>query len=89
MPSRWEARGGLETPAVIYSLAASSEEEAPRGVEFLLDLHRLNVATGRARCGVVVGGSPSILEVEGRSPRTIRLLNGLCRYSELAVVSGS
>ena len=34
---------------MIYSMAASSADDAPRGMEFLYSLHRLNVATSRAR----------------------------------------
>ena len=36
---------GQEAPAVIYSMATSSAGEAPRGLDFLYDPHRLNVAT--------------------------------------------
>ena len=36
---------GQEAPIVIYSMATSTADEAPRGMEFLYSLHRLNVAT--------------------------------------------
>ena len=36
---------GQEAPVVIYSLTTSSPEDAPRGMEFLYSLNRLNVAT--------------------------------------------
>ena len=39
---------GQEAPIAIYSMATSSGEEAPRGMEFLYSLNRLNVATSRA-----------------------------------------
>ena len=39
---------GQEAPIVIYSMATSTADEAPRGMEFLYSLHRLNVATSRA-----------------------------------------
>jgi AAA domain len=32
---------GQEAPAVIYSMATSSADEAPRGLDFLYDPHRL------------------------------------------------
>ena len=41
---------GQEAPVVIYSMATSRPEDAPRGMEFLYSLNRLNVATSRARC---------------------------------------
>ena len=39
---------GRQAPITIYSMAASSAEDAPRGMDFLYDLHRLNVAVSRA-----------------------------------------
>ena len=45
---------GQEAPVVIYSMATSSPEDAPRGMEFLYSLNRLNVATSRARCVCVL-----------------------------------
>ncbi len=41
---------GQEAPVVIYSMATSRPEDAPRGMEFLYSLNRLNVATSRAKC---------------------------------------
>ena len=40
---------GQEAPVVIYSMATSSPDEAPRGMEFLFSVNRLNVATSPAR----------------------------------------
>jgi hypothetical protein len=40
---------GQEAPVVIYSMATSTPEDAPRGMEFLYSLNRLNVATSAAR----------------------------------------
>ena len=40
---------GQEAPVVIYSMATSSADDVPRSMEFLYDLHRLNVAVSRAR----------------------------------------
>jgi uncharacterized protein len=77
---------GQEAPVVIYSLTTSSPEEAPRGMEFLYSLNRLNVATSRAKAIVIVVGSPRLLEPECRSPRQMQLANALCRYFEMAVV---
>ena len=75
---------GQEAPVVICSFASSSVEDAPRGLTFLLDPHRLNVATSRARCTVIVVGSPRLLEVECHEPDAMRRANGLCRLVELA-----
>ncbi len=75
---------GQEAPIVIYSMTTSSPEEAPRGMEFLYSLNRLNVATSRARAMVIVVGSPLLLQPECRTPRQMQLANALCRYVELA-----
>ncbi len=75
---------GQEAPVVIYSLTTSSPEDAPRGMEFLYSLNRLNVATSRAQGMVIIVGSPLLLEPECRSPRQMQLANALCRYVELA-----
>ena len=78
---------GQEAPVVIYSLTTSSPEDAPRGMEFLYSLNRLNVATSRAQAMVIVVGSPRLLEPECRSPRQMQLANALCRYVELSQVA--
>ena len=78
---------GQQAPVVIYSLTTSSPEDAPRGMEFLYSLNRLNVATSRAQAMVIVVGSPRLLEPECRSPRQMPLANALCRYLELARVA--
>ena len=39
---------GQEAVIAIYSTATSSHTDAPRGMEFLYSLNRLNVATSRA-----------------------------------------
>jgi superfamily I DNA and/or RNA helicase len=75
---------GQQAPIVIYSMATSSPEDAPRGMEFLYSLNRLNVATSRAQAMVIVVANPRLLEPECRSPSQMRLANALCRYAELA-----
>ena len=75
---------GQEAAVVIYSLTTSSPEDAPRGMEFLYSLNRLNVATSRAMSNVIVVGNPRLFEPECHSPRQIQLANAFCRYLELA-----
>ncbi len=75
---------GQEAPIVIYSLGSSSVEEAPRGMAFLLNPNRLNVATSRARCQVILVASPRLFEAQCRTPDMMRWANGLCRFRELA-----
>ena len=75
---------GQEAPVSIYSMVTSSGAEAPRGMEFLYSLNRLNVATSRAQCLAVVVASPELLSVRCRTPRQMRLANALARFVEVA-----
>lgn len=75
---------GQEAPVVIFSTATSSPDLAPRGMEFLYDASRLNVATSRARGACVLVGSPRLFEPECRTPRQMKLANAFCRYREVA-----
>ena len=75
---------GQEAPVVIYSMATSIPEDAPRGMEFLYSLNRLNVATSRARCACILVACPRLFEPECKSPRQMQLANAICRYVELA-----
>lgn len=79
-----DAFQGQQAPVVIYSMASSSAEDAPRGVPFLFDTHRLNVAVSRARALAVVVGNPQLLEAPVRDPHQLRLVNALCRLVDLA-----
>ena len=73
---------GREAPVAIYSMATSSADEAPRGMEFLYDPHRLNVATSRARALAIVVASPDLIRVSCRTPHQMTLANALCRAWE-------
>jgi uncharacterized protein len=75
---------GQEAPVVIYSMATSSPEEAPHGMEFLFSRHRLNVATSRARCVCILVGTPQLFEPECRTPEQMRMANAFCAYLERA-----
>jgi uncharacterized protein len=73
---------GREAPVVIYSMATSSADEAPRGLDFLYDVHRLNVATSRARAIAIIVASPDLIRVSCRTPHQMALVNALCRAWE-------
>ena len=75
---------GQEAPIAIYSTATSSRADAPRGMEFLYSLNRLNVATSRAKCICIVVCSPDLFEADCRTPRQMQLANAFCRFIELA-----
>jgi superfamily I DNA and/or RNA helicase len=73
---------GREAPVVIYSMATSSADDAPRGLDFLYDRHRLNVATSRARAMAVIVASPDLIRVSCQTPHQMTLANALCRAWE-------
>ena len=75
---------GRQAPVAIYAMGTSRPEDAPRGMEFLYSLNRLNVATSRAKCAAIIVASPRLFEPECKSPRQMQLANGLCRFRELA-----
>jgi superfamily I DNA and/or RNA helicase len=76
---------GQEAPVVFYSMTTSTPEDAPRGMEFLYSLNRLNVAVSRARCVAVLVASLALFQVECKNPRQIMLANAFCRYLEIAL----
>ena len=61
---------------MLYSMATSTADEAPRGMEFLYNLHRLNVATAgsphpeiaepRSRCRFLELAAPADLPKPSR-----------------------
>jgi superfamily I DNA and/or RNA helicase len=79
---------GGEAAVVIYSMATSSADEAPRGMEFLYDRHRLNVATSRARAMAIIVASPDLIRVSCRTPHQMVLANALCLAWEAGRLPG-
>jgi predicted RecB family nuclease len=75
---------GQEAPVAIYSLAASSAADAPRGMQFLYSPNRFNVATSRGRCMAILVASPDIFAPECTTPDQMRLANAFCRFLEMA-----
>jgi superfamily I DNA and/or RNA helicase len=75
---------GQQAAVVIYSMTTSAPEDAPRGMEFLYNANRFNVATSRARCACIIVGNPRLFSPDCRSPKEMELANVLCRYAELS-----
>lgn len=77
---------GQEAPIVIYSVATSSPEDAPRGMEFLYSPNRLNVAVSRAECLFIMVASTRIFEPNCKTPVQMKLANSFCKFNEKVVV---
>jgi uncharacterized protein len=60
---------GQEAVVSIVSLAASSADDVPRGLEFLLLKNRLNVAISRAKWAAYLVYSPALLDGLPAAPR--------------------
>ncbi|MDE0119000.1 MAG: TM0106 family RecB-like putative nuclease [Bdellovibrionales bacterium] len=79
---------GQEAPVCILSLAASTIQDAPRGISFLLNKNRLNVALSRARCLSIIVGSKNLTDKNVSSIPNMELMNLWCRIvSRHSVVS--
>lgn len=75
---------GQEAAAVLISMASSSADEAPRGIDFLFSRNRLNVALSRARCLSVIFCSPALLDLVCADLERMRLVNTVCWAKEFA-----
>ena len=75
---------GQEAPVIIYSVATSSPEDAPRGMDFLYSPNRFNVAVSRARGIFIMISNDSIFEPDCKSPKQIKLANPFCRFIEMS-----
>ncbi len=75
---------GQEAPVVIYSMTASSVEDAPKGMSFLFNPNRLNVATSRAKSVCILVASQKLLEPECKTIDQMRWANALCAFKEMS-----
>ncbi|MEH3143721.1 MAG: DEAD/DEAH box helicase, partial [Mycobacterium kyogaense] len=65
---------GQQAPVVFVSMTASSIDEVPRGIAFLLNRNRLNVAVSRAKYLAVIVRSPQLTEyLPGTPDRLVEL----------------
>jgi superfamily I DNA and/or RNA helicase len=77
---------GQEAAVTVLSFGTSFGETGGRGLTFLLDQNRLNVAVSRAKCLVIVVGDPRIAHSEASSIEEMARINLYCRlvgYSTL------
>lgn len=73
---------GQQAPIVIFSMTSSDGTASPRGIEFLFDKHRLNVAISRAQVLAVVVGSPALERTRCSNLEQMRAVNVYCRAVE-------
>jgi predicted RecB family nuclease len=72
---------GREAAVVFFSMTSSSGDDVPRGLEFLFNRNRFNVAVSRAKCLSVLVCSPRLLESRCHTVDQLRLVNAVCRFA--------
>lgn len=71
---------GQEAPVVFFSMCSSDANETPRGMGFLFDKHRLNVAISRAQTLAVIVGHPSLSSPKINSLDQMKEVNIFARF---------
>lgn len=70
---------GQEAPVVFLSMCASNANDSPRGMNFLFDKNRINVAISRAQCMAIVVYSPALLDVSPTTIEQLAMMNIMCQ----------
>ena len=71
---------GQEAPIVFFSMCASDASESPRGMDFLFDKNRLNVAISRAQALAIVVANPKLANSPANQVKQQRLVNVFCQF---------
>jgi uncharacterized protein len=75
---------GGQAPVVFISMTASSVDEVPRGISFLLNRNRLNVAVSRAQYAAVIVRSESLTEYLPGTPAGLTELGAFLALTSAA-----
>ncbi len=73
---------GQQAPVCILSLCSSFGEYGSRGLAFILDRNRVNVAVSRAQCLAVVVADPRIAGAAAGSISEMTLINLFCKLAD-------
>lgn len=74
---------GQQAPVCILSLCSSYGEYGGRGLAFILDRNRVNVAISRAQCLAVVIADPRIASTTVGTLKEMKLVNLFCKLTSL------
>jgi uncharacterized protein len=72
---------GQEAPVVIISMAISDIEESPRGLDFVLDINRLNVAVSRAQALAIIVSNEGLEQCKANSLAQMVKVGLFCRLT--------
>jgi uncharacterized protein len=75
---------GKQAPVVFFSLAASSADDVPRGISFLLNRNRVNVAVSRAKYATYIVRSSRLTDYLPASPAGLIELGAFMGVTEVA-----
>ena len=70
---------GQEAPVVIISMCSSAGDFGSRGLQFLLNKNRLNVAVSRAQSLTIIVGDSRISQTSANTVQDMQLINMFCR----------
>lgn len=73
---------GQEAPVVFLSMCTSDASESPRGMDFLFDEHRINVAISRAQSLAIVIAHPGLVTTPANSLKQMRKINVIAKLFE-------
>ena len=73
---------GQEAPVVIISMAISDIEESPRGLDFVLDINRLNVAVSRAQALAIIVSNEGLEQCKVNSLAQMAKVGLFCRLKQ-------
>jgi uncharacterized protein len=74
---------GQEAPIVFVSMCASTVDESTRGIDFLFNKNRLNVAISRAQSLAIVVGNPALARTDVKTLEQMTQVNVFARLCEL------
>ena len=63
-------------------MTSSTVEDAPKGIEFLLNENRLNVAISRAQVAVFLFCAKGLFNAVGKSIKQMQLINKFCQIKK-------
>ena len=59
----------------MFFIISSDASESPRGINFLFDTNRINVAVSRAQSLVIIVGHPDLLTTRANTPEQMKKIN--------------
>ena len=75
---------GREAPVVFFTMTTSTDDDMPRGPDFLFSRNRLNVAISRAQCLALLVCTEDLLNSRARTVEDMHLIGTLSAFVECA-----